>query len=157
MKYQLNINYLLFPTTDSLTEIEKGLLEKALSACGDAYAPYSKFKVGASVLLGNGQVIIGSNQENIAYPSGLCAERVALFHCGSNYPNETVEVLCIVAKGDLLPVDRLLSPCGGCRQVMVEVEERQKQPFKVIIVSQDGRVLIFERAKDLLPFVFGSL
>ena len=115
MKYQLNINYLLFPTTDSLTEIEKGLLEKALSACGDAYAPYSKFKVGASVLLGNGQVIIGSNQENIAYPSRLCAERVALFHCGSNYPNETVEVLCIVAKGDLLPVDRLLSPCGGCR------------------------------------------
>ena len=78
-------------------------------------------------------------------------------HCGSNYPNETVEVLCIVAKGNLLPVDRLLSPCGGCRQVMVEVEERQKQPFKVIIVSQDGRVLIFERAKDLLPFVFGSL
>ncbi len=157
MKYQLNINYQLFPTTDSLNEEEKGLLEKALSVCVDAYAPYSKFKVGASVLLGNGQVIIGSNQENIAYPSGLCAERVALFHCGSNYPNETVEVLCIVAKGNLLPVDRLLSPCGGCRQVMVEVEERQKQPFKVIIVSQDGRVLIFERAKDLLPFVFGSL
>lgn len=157
MKYQLNINYQLFPTTDSLTEKEKLLLEKAFIACGDAYAPYSKFKVGASVLLGNGQVIIGSNQENIAYPSGLCAERVALFHCGSNYPNETVEVLCIVAKGNLLPVDRLLSPCGGCRQVMVEVEERQKQSFKVIIVSQDGRVLVFERAKDLLPFVFGSL
>jgi cytidine deaminase len=157
MKHQLKIEYQLFPNTECLTEKELELLSNALEACKNAYAPYSKFKVGASVLLDSGRIIKGSNQENIAYPSGLCAERVTLFNCGSNYPDEKVDVLCIVAKGDLLPVDRLLSPCGGCRQVMVETEERQGQSYKVIIVSQDERVLIFDSAKYLLPFVFGSL
>jgi homotetrameric cytidine deaminase len=113
--------------------------------------------VGAAVLLENGLIIEGNNQENVAYPSGLCAERVALFYAGANYPNVKVDTICIVAKGDLLPKENLLTPCGGCRQVMIETENRQKQAFRTILVSQNNKVMIFESALDLLPFAFGVI
>ena len=131
------------------------LVEKAYEVMANAYAPYSKFKVGASLRLSNNQVVSGSNQENIAYPSGLCAERVALFYAGANFPNERVETLCIVAKGDLVPVETILSPCGSCRQVMIETEKRQEEKYRVILVSQNGATIIFKSALDLLPLAFG--
>jgi cytidine deaminase len=87
----------------------------------------------------------------------LCAERVALFWVGANFPDTKVLTLAIVAKGDLLPVDQILSPCGGCRQVMLETELRQNFAYRVIIVSQNNRTMIFNSAKDLLPFSFGSM
>ena len=149
------INYLLINHWNELSDLDQQMIEKAYSACDDAYSPYSKFKVGASVLLENGQVVIGNNQENRAFPSGLCAERVALFSAGSNYPNEPIQSLYIVAKGDFLPMDKILAPCGGCRQVMVESECRQNQPYRVVLVSQNKKTLIFNTAKDLLPFSFG--
>jgi cytidine deaminase len=93
--------------------------------------------------------------ENIAFPSGLCAERVALFYAGANYPDSEIETLCIVAKGDLVPKNHILSPCGSCRQVMLESENRQRVPIRVILINQDGKVLIVESAKDFLPFGFG--
>jgi cytidine deaminase len=156
MNYRHTIAYQLLEKVSHLNETDQKLVHKAYGAMKSAYAPYSKFSVGASVLLGNGEVVCGSNQENMAYPSGLCAERVALFYCGANYPDEKIKTLCIVAEGDLLPIDHLLSPCGACRQVMLESENRQEEKYRVILVGQDERVLIFKAASDLLPFAFGN-
>jgi cytidine deaminase len=132
------------------------LVERAFEAMQAAYAPYSKFKVGASVRLDNDAIVTGSNQENSAYPSGLCAERVVLFHVGANYPKQSVQTLCIVAEGDLIPKEKLLSPCGACRQVMLETENRQNNKIRIIIVNQDNRALILYSVIDLLPFGFSA-
>jgi len=140
---------------NELPKGDQSLVETAFQAMEDAYAPYSKFRVGAALLLENGTVVRGSNQENIAYPSGLCAERVALFYAGANHPNEKVETLCIVAKGDLVDTDTILSPCGACRQVMVETERRQNAPYRVILVSQNNTTIITSSAASLLPLAFG--
>lgn len=137
-----------------LSQEDQQLVEKAYSISEKAYAPYSKFHVGAAVLLENNEIVLGSNQENIAFPSGLCAERVALFYAGANFPQQIVKKIVIVAKGDLVPMDKILSPCGGCRQVMLETEVRQKTPYEVILVSQNGQTIIFNAAIDLLPFAF---
>ena len=145
-----------FENYNQLSEDDQALVAKAYEISAKAYAPYSKFKVGATALLENGEIVAGSNQENIAYPSGLCAERVALFFAGANFPDQKVVTLCVVAKGDLLPFDMVLSPCGGCRQVMLATEMRQQKPMRVIIVSQNKRTIIFSAAKDLLPFAFGT-
>ena len=149
-----SINYTLLDNYTELPKSDQELVDLAYKVSKDAYAPYSKFHVGAAVLLESGKIVFGSNQENIAFPSGLCAERVALFNVGANYPTEKVVKIVIVAKGDLVPMDKILSPCGGCRQVMLETEVRQKNPYKVILVSQNGKTLIFNAAKDLLPFAF---
>lgn len=154
---ELIIKYKLLDDWNELPLDEQELVAQAYEVSNDAYAPYSKFKVGASLLLENGEVILGNNQENIAYPSGLCAERVALFFAGANYPNTKVEKLVIVAKGDLIPVDNVLSPCGSCRQVMLETEVRQNQTYQVILVSQNRKTLVFQSASDFLPFAFGML
>lgn len=151
-----SIAYILKEDWCELSKLDQDMINQAYSAGENAYAPYSKFKVGACVLLKNGQVVLGSNQENIAYPSGLCAERVALFHVGANFPNEPIDTIFIVAKGDLLPFEKILAPCGGCRQVMVESEIRQNEPYRVVLVSLNRKILIFNAAKDLLPFSFGS-
>ena len=155
MEEKLTIAYERFNTWKELSESDQSLVEKAFEACETAYAPYSKFRVGASILLSDGTTLKGSNQENVAYPSGLCAERVALFYAGANFPNEKVETLCIVAKGDLLPLDKVLSPCGGCRQVMLETENRQKKSYRIILVNQNDTVTVFQSAHDLLPLAFG--
>lgn len=155
MEKNIEIHFEQFPSPDALSVADQLLVKEARSAMASAYAEYSRFKVGAAVKLSDGTLVKGSNQENIAYPSGLCAERVALFYAGANYPNVPVETLCIVAEGDLVDKDALLSPCGGCRQVMVETEKRQQQKYRVIIVSQNGVTLIFNGASDLLPLAFG--
>lgn len=132
------------------------VVNKAFEAMEKAYAPYSKFKVGAALLLEDGQIIQGNNQENIAYPSGLCAERVALFHAGAQFPGIAVDLICIVAKGDLMPISQLLSPCGACRQVMLESENRQNKPIRIILVNQDNRTMCIDSVQNLLPFGFGT-
>lgn len=148
--YELHENWKELPVQDQI------LVDRALEAMQAAYAPYSKFKVGASVRLDNDTIVTGSNQENSAYPSGLCAERVVLFHVGANYPKQAVQTLCIVAEGDLIPSEKLLSPCGACRQVMLETENRQNNKIRVIIVNQDNRALILNSVIDLLPFGFSA-
>lgn len=155
MEKKISIEYTQLDDWKELSPADQQLVTAANDVLKTAYAPYSKFSVGASLLLSNGEIICGSNQENIAYPSGLCAERVALFYAGSNYPNETVDTLCVVAKGDLVDIDTILSPCGGCRQVMVETESRQKKAYRVIMVSQNGMIIIFNSATQLLPLAFG--
>ena len=155
MEKKLTIEYTQLSDWKELNFADQQLVREAERVLKTAYAPYSKFSVGASVLLSNGEIITGSNQENIAYPSGLCAERVALFYAGSNFPKEKVETLCVVAKGDLVDIETILSPCGGCRQVMVETESRQEKAYRVIMVSQNGSVVIFNSATELLPLAFG--
>jgi len=155
MKKEAVIGYDQFADWKELNDSDQSLIESAREVMKNAYAPYSKFSVGAAALLSNGSVIKGSNQENIAYPSGLCAERVALFYAGANFPNEAVETLAIVAEGNLVPIETILSPCGSCRQVMVETELRQKKGYRVILVSQNHQVVVFKSAADLLPLAFG--
>jgi len=155
MEVENKIIYNRFNHWNDLIIEDQELVKRAYAICENAYAPYSKFHVGAAVRLGSGEVVTGSNQENIAYPSGLCAERVALFYVGANFPSEIVDTICIVAKGDLLPQEKILSPCGACRQVMLETETRQKKAYRVILVSQNGVTIIFKSAEDLLPLAFG--
>ena len=157
MKESFTFNYQLFSNWTDLPEQEQHLVDKAYEAMENAYAPYSEFKVGACALMDDGSFILGNNQENAAFPSGICAERVALFYAGANFPNKKVLTLCIVAKGELMPASQLLSPCGGCRQVMLESENRQKQPMRVILVNQDGRTMVLDSVIQLLPFGFGRI
>ena len=141
---------------EELLSEEKIIVDKAKEATSRAYAPYSKFQVGAAALLANGEIITGNNQENVAFPSGLCAERTTLFYAHSQYPNESVQALAIAAytEGDFL--DRPISPCGACRQVMLETEMRFHQPVKIILYGKK-EILIAESVKDLLPLAFDSL
>ncbi len=155
MDKEYSFSYKLFKSSTELVSNDKQLVSKAIEAMNNAYAPYSKFKVGASVKLSNGEIVLGNNQENIAYPSGLCAERVALFYAGAMFPNLSIETLCIVAKGDLVSETSILSPCGSCRQVMLESESRQNTPIRVILVNQDDSVIIVDSVKYFLPFGFG--
>jgi len=129
------------------------LVDKAREATGNSYSPYSNFSVGAALLLENGEIITGSNQENAAYPSGLCAERVALFYANSQYPGVGIRHLVIAARSKTGFVKSPISPCGSCRQVMVEVEQRQQQPVQVWLVGENG-ILSISKASDLMPLAF---
>lgn len=128
------------------------LHKEAMRAMSNAYAPYSQFKVGAAVLLANGKIVSGSNQENGAYPSGLCAERVALFYAGAQYPDVAVRAIAIAAitKGKIVEG---ISPCGGCRQVMLETENRAGTPLKIFLCGSESMRLI-DSAASLLPIGF---
>jgi cytidine deaminase len=157
MTRQFNFSYEFLESITELGSSDLILVESAKLIMEKAYAPFSQFFVGAALKLKTGEIIQGNNQENMAFPSGLCAERVALFYAGANYPGIEIETLCIVAKGDFVPKSHLLSPCGSCRQVMLESENRQKIPIRVILVNQDETVLIVNSAKDFLPFGFGKV
>ena len=132
----------------------KYLVHKAKDASTHAYAPYSRFQVGAAVLLEDGTIVTGTNQENAAYPSGMCAERVALFSAASQHPEQIITKIAIVArrKGtkELVPA----AACGSCRQVMLEFEVRQEKPFEIIMQSQDHKWVKAPSAESLLPFSF---
>ena len=139
-----------------LSSDEQVLLKSASEAAIKAYAPYSHFRVGAAVKLANGEILSGCNQENAAYPSGLCAERVTVFYANAKYPDIAVETLLITVldeNGDYR--SRAIPPCGACRQVLTETESRQKSPMRVLLVGKD-EVLEFDSASDLLPFIFTS-
>ena len=139
-----------------LSSEEKQLVANAKSSLTTAYAPYSGFLVGASVLLENGEIINGSNQENVAYPSGLCAERVALFYAGAKYPDVKVNTIAVSVLSKNFDVTEVISPCGACRQVMAEYEDKQEQAIKVILHSPTDQVLIANTVESLLPFMFKS-
>lgn len=133
---------------------EQKLLKKALRATNNSYAPYSEFHVGAAVLLEDGTIVLGSNQENAAYPSGLCAERVALFYAQSQYPGIKVKALAISARADHFHIESPITPCGSCRQVIVEAEQRQKEKIKIIMQGEKGPVHIVQGIEALLPLSF---
>lgn len=136
-----------------LSPVLRELVETAKAKTQDAYCPYSHYHVGAAALLSDGQVITGSNQENAAYPSGLCAERTTLFAANANNPHTPVEALAIACYTNGHFTKDAASPCGACRQVMLETEHRFGKDMKVILYGEDN-CYVFERAADLLPLNF---
>lgn len=132
------------------------LMNKAIEIRRKAYAPYSKFRVGAAILLDNGKVVLGSNQENAAYPSGLCAERVAIFQAGTLYPEAKVLKLAISAASDEKEVTLPIPPCGSCRQSIAEYEIRQSSPIEIYFMGESGEVIKSDSLKDLMPLLFDS-
>ncbi len=135
---------------------ERSLMEMAVVARGDAYAPYSNFKVGAAVLLNNRETVIGNNQENASYPSGLCAERVAVFQAGAKYPGVPVKAIAISAASANYEVRVPAAPCGNCRQALYEYEQRYNSPIKILMMGETGEVFSCESIADLLPLAFGK-
>jgi len=154
MDKELTISYQEFESVSELPAGERELMQRAIEAAEGAYAPYSGFRVGAALRLKGGIVVTGSNQENAAYPSGLCAERTALFAASAQHPDcRDYESLAIVGRdtgGRLCEA----SPCGACRQVMSEYEYAQGHPLRVICYLDGGRVRVFRAVADLLPFSF---
>ncbi len=144
-----------YQSINELDEQDQVLVHQAIEAASDAYAPYSNFHVGAAVLLDNGVIIKGNNQENAAYPSGLCAERVALFAANAQYPDVPVVAMAIVAMKDGQLTDTAVTPCGACRQVMIETEVRFEHPIKVILYGKEN-ILVVDSVRELLPLSFTS-
>lgn len=145
-----------FDHLDELSNEQQLLVSKASEALDSSYSPYSGFSVGAAVELTDGTIVIGSNQENIAYPSGLCAERVALFSAGTNFPDQKIKSIAIVAKSIHGHVTDPVTPCGACRQVMIEFESQQTRPIKVIMMGNEGKIWLSESVNNLIPFYFSS-
>lgn len=137
-----------------LSEADQKLCKEAEEALKTSYSPYSKFRVGTAVRLINGQTILGSNQENVAYPSGLCAERVALFAIGVTHPNAIIESMAITAQTYNFKIEKPITSCGACLQVMAEFEKKQKHPIEVLFYCLNGEVLKVKGITSLLPFVF---
>ena len=139
---------------ERIDDATEEMIAQAIDATKTSYAPYSLFKVGASVRMSNGIVIKGSNQENIAYPSGLCAERVALYAASSQFPDEVVESIAVTVEHEFENTDEVFSPCGACRQVMAEMELKTGKKLEIIVHSPDGSTRIFNGIGQLLPFSF---
>ena len=139
-----------------LSPEEQSLIINAKNSFENAYAPYSGFLVGASILLENGKVINGSNQENVSYPSGLCAERVALFYAGSQYPKIAIKTIAVSALSKTFEINNVVSPCGACRQVMAEYQQKQNSEIRILLHSLNDDVFIANSIQDLLPFMFTS-
>jgi len=150
----IKINIKEYTSKAELPKVDQDLIEKASGAIKASYAPYSEFHVGAAILLNNGQVVTGSNQENSAYPSGLCAERVALFHAKHLYPEVGVSALAITAYADNFEIDHPVTPCGACRQVIAETQYRQTGKIKIILNGEKGVVQVIEGIENLLPLMF---
>ena len=132
----------------------QSLMNQAVEIRKKAYAPYSRFRVGAALLLDNGKVVLGSNQENAAYPSGLCAERVAIFYAGANYPEAKILKMAISATSDLTSNTTPIPPCGSCRQSIAEYEFKQELPIEMYFMGEMGEIYKSNSLKNLLPFTF---
>lgn len=155
-KIRLNTEIERFEDSRELPNDEQSLLESAISAMHNAYAPYSRFKVGAALQLENGMVILGNNQENAAYPSGLCAERVAFYAASANYPGVSMLKVAITATSLDFPTENPISPCGACRQSMLEYEINQIKPITVLLKGNGGVVFRIHGVKQLLPIFFNE-
>lgn len=146
--------FTVFDSIEELQSEDQLMMQKAIEARKKAYAPYSKFTVGAAILLDNGQVVQGSNQENAAYPSGLCAERVAIFYAGANYPNAKILKLFITASPEDRDLEEPIPPCGSCRQSIAEYEIKQEESIELYFMGGKGKIYQSDSLKNLLPFMF---
>lgn len=153
---EYSFRYHQYSKVEDLNEEDQMLIEKSIEAQKSSYSPYSNFKVGAAVLLENGEVILGSNQENGAFPSGLCAERVSLFYAGARYPKVPVKTIAISASHNKKQIKDPISPCGACRQVMLETRNNGGKPLRVILAGS-RKVLVIEDVSFLLPFNFSNV
>ncbi len=148
------IEYQEYDEGENLSPDDTKLIKEAMKAVEGSYAPYSDFHVGAALLFENGKIILGSNQENAAYPSGLCAERVALFYAKSEFPNEKIVSIAITGKADHFVSGEPITPCGSCRQVLAETENRQASKIRIIMQGERGVTKIVNGVESLLPMVF---
>ena len=153
-KETITLTYKEYESMSELADNERFLIERAQQSAKDAYAPYSKFHVGAAVLLDNGEIITGNNQENAAYPSGLCAERVAVFYAMATHPQRAITAIAITAFSDESVLKIPPFPCGACRQVLAEYEYRHKKPIRFILHAQSEKTIILDGIDNLLPFPF---
>lgn len=153
-KLNISIAYESYDQLEELNADDQSLCVKAKEALKTSYSPYSNFKVATAVRLSDGVVVTGSNQENLAYPSGLCAERVALFTIGAAYPDAVIERMAITAHTDNFKIEQPITCCGACLQVMAEFERKQKKEIEVLFYCLDGKILKVKGVKSLLPFVF---
>jgi cytidine deaminase len=152
---KLNIEFSEFDSDTELNEDDRALLKEAREAVKNAYAPYSRFYVGAAVRLANGKIVTGSNQENAAYPSGLCAERVAVFSASSQYPGTAIATLALMAQTEMIDLNSPVTPCGSCRQVLAEYQQLYNTPIRIFM--QAGRTIYFtEGIENLLPLMFDA-
>ena len=146
-----------FEIYDSIKELEpsaQALLQKAAEARKKAYAPYSEFLVGAALELENGELISGSNQENASYPSGLCAERTAVYYAGAEFPNQKILRMAIVAGSTVTPTTKPIPPCGACRQALSEYEVKQNTPMKLYFMGTSGQIAVSKSVENIIPWIF---
>lgn len=151
---KLETNIRIYDRAYELSEADQTLLKAAARAMDLAYAPYSNFKVGAAVRLADGAIVIGSNQENAAYPMCLCAERVALGNASLNHPTEKLQTLAIRVRNEKKAIPEPAAPCGSCRQAISEMEDRQQQPIRILMQGDDDMVYEVESGQALLPLGF---
>ena len=144
----------VFENKDELPVEVALLMDKAIEARDKAYAPYSSFNVGAAILLDNGEIISGSNQENASYPSGLCAERTAIYYAGSEYPKAKIIRMAISATSKIKPTNSPIPPCGACRQAIAEYEVKQEKPIEIYFMGEMGKVAKSASLANLLPLIF---
>ncbi len=153
---QFTINYEEFSSPEEMDPVDQKLIAEALDAQKGSYSPFSHFQVGAALLLADGTIVKGANQENIAYPSGLCAERTAMFAAGANYPDTPMVTLAIAGSDHGVLCESPASPCGSCRQVMAQYQRKFGRPIQIILVGSK-RIRKFQKVDDILPFIFDSL
>ena len=152
--HEIKIAFEEYHSLKELTEADRLLCDEAVKAMGGSHSPYSKFRVGAALSLQSGRIIYGSNQENAAYPSGMCAERVALFYWGANYADDPIESIAITAHTNDFCLIKPITPCGSCLQVLAEYEKKQDKKIRIILYCQQGPVWITRGIESFLPFVF---
>lgn len=153
-KVTLTSDFVVYDSLTELSDEDQQLIEQAITARKKAYAPYSNFSVGAAILLDNQEIILGNNQENAAYPSGLCAERVAIFSAGANYPNSSILKIAVSASSSSKKVDEPVAPCGACRQTIAEYETKQEQSITILFMGETGKIIQTDSLKNLLPLGF---
>lgn len=153
---QITTTIEIFDSVSELPDQIQELMDKAVEARESAYAPYSKFKVGAALILQNGVVVKGSNQENASYPSGLCAERTAIYSAGANYPDQKIKALAITATSVKHDVLEPVAPCGACRQAIAEYEQKQDEPIPIYFTGSGGKVIHVKALLDILPLAFDN-
>jgi cytidine deaminase len=146
--------YEAYALETDLPEMDQRLIHEAKRSCDLAHAPYSEFFVGAALVTHSGKIILGANQENASFPIGACAERVAIYQHSMTNPKDPVIAIAITAKRDKNEINQPVSPCGSCRQILVELENKQNLPIRVILAGMTGPVIVFHSSKSLLPFSF---
>ena len=153
-KLTISADLEVYDSIDEMPGEAKNLMNKAVEARETSYSPYSHFRVGAAILLENGEVVSGSNQENASYPAGLCAERTAIFYAGAKFPGVGMLKMAISARSLNQPVEVPIPPCGSCRQSIAEYEVKQEQPIEIYFMGEKGKVVKSKSIADLLPLTF---
>lgn len=152
--HEIKINFQEYGSVQELEQADQQLCHEAERALKNSHSPYSKFRVGVALRLRSGKILHASNQENVAYPSGLCAERVALFHWGANHPDDPIVSMAVTAHTDQFQLTRPIASCGACLQVLAEYEKKQNSAIKMLLYCRQGAVWIVRGVENFLPFLF---